>query len=113
MGGRACLVLVGDTVDRKTLDHAYYSGGLRFTLWATPPGGAPIMLAYGGAFDWLAKLTSNRRAVYVACGIGTQLVALLFRTNQPTPPWPPVRLPSQPLPSSGAPGGTPRAVRER
>jgi hypothetical protein len=32
MGGRACLVLVGDTVDRKTLDHAYYSGGLRFTL---------------------------------------------------------------------------------
>jgi hypothetical protein len=27
----------------------------------------------------LAKLTSNRRAVYVASGLGSQLVPLMFR----------------------------------
>ena len=32
----------------------------------------------GGAFDWVARLTSNRRHVFVASGLGTQLVALVF-----------------------------------
>jgi len=38
----------------------------------------------GGVFDWLAKLTSNRRAVYVATGAGAQVMALRFR-NAPGP----------------------------
>jgi len=32
-----------------------------------------------GAFDWLGKLTANRRAVFVASGIGTQLFPARFR----------------------------------
>jgi hypothetical protein len=71
---------VGGNVERKTLAHAYYSGGLRYTLWSSPPAGGAVPLADGGAFDWLARLTSNRRAVYVASGLGSQLVALLFRS---------------------------------
>jgi hypothetical protein len=51
-------------------------------LWVTAPDGALIPLFDGGVFDWLAKLTSNRRAVYVASGGGAQLIALRFaRTN--------------------------------
>jgi hypothetical protein len=38
-----------------------------------------LPLVDGGAFDWVAKLGSNRRAVYVASGAGAQLIALLFR----------------------------------
>jgi hypothetical protein len=72
---------VGGNVERKTLTHPYYTGGLRYTLWTRPPGGSsPAPLADGGAFDWLARLTSNRRAVYVASGVGSQLIALLFRS---------------------------------
>jgi hypothetical protein len=33
----------------------------------------------GGAFDWLAKLSSNRRAVFVVTGAGSQLIAQRFR----------------------------------
>jgi iron complex outermembrane receptor protein len=33
----------------------------------------------GGAFDWLAKFTSNRRAVYISSGTGAQLIAFRFR----------------------------------
>lgn len=65
-------------VERKTLEHAYYSGGLRFQIWVTPAGGSEVPLADGGTFDWLAKLAANRRAVYVASGLGSQLIALQF-----------------------------------
>jgi trehalose-6-phosphatase len=41
--------------------------------------GTEIPLVDGGAFDWLAKLTSNRRAVYIASGLGSQLVPRMFR----------------------------------
>lgn len=61
------------------LDHAYYSGGLRYKVWVTAPDGAEIALIDGGTFDWLALLGSNRRAVYVASGTGAQLIALLFQ----------------------------------
>jgi hypothetical protein len=64
---------------RKSLEHAYYSGGLRFQIWVSAPDGSEVPLIDGGAFDWLAKLTSNRRVVYVATGAGSQLVALRFR----------------------------------
>jgi hypothetical protein len=64
---------------RKPLEHAYYSGGLRFQIWVTGPDGSEVPLVDGGAFDWLAKLASNRRGVYVATGAGSQLIALRFR----------------------------------
>src|SRR5688572_28589876 len=70
---------IGDLATRKPLEHPYYSGGLRYQIWVTAPGGAELPLVDGGLFDWLAKLASNRRAVYVATGTGAQLIALRFR----------------------------------
>lgn len=70
---------LGELASRQPLEHAYYSGGLRYQIWVTAPSGASLPLVDGGAFDWLAKLASNRRAVYVATGAGSQLIAMLFR----------------------------------
>src|SRR5262249_31827238 len=72
--------LDGIPVNRKLLEHAYYSGGLRYMLWTTTTYGEKVPLIDGGAFDWLARPISNRRAVYVASGAGSQLIALRFRT---------------------------------
>jgi hypothetical protein len=66
-------------VERAVLDHPYYSGGLRFQIDARSRGDDEFPLADGGAFDWVATLVSNRKAVYVASGLGSQLAALLFR----------------------------------
>jgi hypothetical protein len=76
---------VGDRVaellgaNRGSLEHPYYSGGLRYQIWVTAPDGGELPLADGGAFDWLCTLASNRRAVYIASGTGSQLIALRFR----------------------------------
>ncbi len=80
LGDRIAAAL-GGTVPaaRRPLEHAYNSGGLRYRYWVTAPDGAEVPLGDGGAFDWLARLLSNRRAVYVASGLGTQLVAVRFR----------------------------------
>ncbi len=59
-------------------EHPYYSGGLRYRIWVTAPDGEEIPLADGGTFDWLSQLTSNRRAVFIGSGLGTQLIALRF-----------------------------------
>jgi hypothetical protein len=75
---------LGAIAARKLLEHAYYAGGLRYMLWVTAPDGVQLPLIDGGTFDWLAKLTSNRRAVYVASGAGAQLIALRFRATRPT-----------------------------
>ena len=64
------------------LEHPYYSGGLRFQVWVTTPDGEELPLIDGGTFDWLAQLTSNRRAVYVATGVGAQIIALRFAGPQ-------------------------------
>ena len=64
--------------DLGVLDHAYYSGGLRYRIWVKAPDGTEAPLADGGTFDWLGRLTSNRRAVFVASGLGSQLIALRF-----------------------------------
>ena len=64
---------------RKPLDHAYYNGGLRYMLWLTHRSGEEMPVVDGGVFDWVAKLTSNRRHVYVTTGAGSQLFALAFR----------------------------------
>lgn len=72
-------------VRRQLLEHRYYSAGLRYLLWVTAPDGTQLPLIDGGAFDWLARLTSNRRAVYIASGGGAQLIALRFRAADPAP----------------------------
>ena len=64
--------------EHKPLEHPYYSGGLRYRIWVTAPDGVETPLADGGAFDWLSQLASNRRAVFIGSGLGTQLIALRF-----------------------------------
>lgn len=63
----------------KPLVQPYYSGGIRYMLWVTAPDGQEVPLIDGGAFDWLAKLTANRRHAFVASGGGAQLVQLRFK----------------------------------
>lgn len=75
---RAAALLEG-RVTQNRLEHPYYSGGVRFQIWATAPDGAELPLIDGGAFAWLATLLSNRRISFVASGTGTQLIALRFR----------------------------------
>ena len=76
---------IGELLDvavvRRPLDHAYYSAGLRYQIWVTAPDGAAIPLIDGGAFDWLARLAANRRAVYIASGTGSQLIAWSFKKS--------------------------------
>jgi len=69
---------LGTLARSRPLEHRYYSAGLRYQVWVTAPDGARLPLIDGGAFDWLAQLTSNRRAVFVATGLGAQLIALRF-----------------------------------
>ncbi len=76
LGDRIAAAVGGE---RKLLEHPYYSGGLRYMLWVTAPDGREVPLADGGAFDWVAKLSANRRNVFVASGMGAQLVAYAFR----------------------------------
>jgi hypothetical protein len=66
-------------VAREPLDHAYYDG-LRFMISVRNAQGDDVPLIDGGAFDWLGKLTSNRKLVLVASGMGAQLAAYAFRT---------------------------------
>jgi len=72
LADRIAAALSGTQIHRKPLEHPYYSGGLRYMIWVTAPDGDKVPLIDGGAFDWLARLTSNRRAVYVASGAGAQ-----------------------------------------
>lgn len=67
----------GIEVVRAPLDHRYYDG-LRFMIDVPAPDGSVVPIADGGAFDWVARLTANRRLTFVASGLGTQLVVLLF-----------------------------------
>jgi hypothetical protein len=80
LGDRVAEAL-GAIAVRKPLEHAYYSGGLRYMVWVTAPDGAQISLVDGGTFDWLARIASNRRAIYVATGAGAQVIAFRFRGN--------------------------------
>lgn len=70
----------GAPVTRAPLEHAYYDG-LRFRIDIGEAEGIPLI--DGGVFDWVAKLAANRRLVFVASGLGTQLVAQVFRVPQP------------------------------
>lgn len=62
--------------DRQSLEHPYYSGGLRYRIWVTGPDGEELPLGDGGTFDWQSQLAANRRAVFVGSGLGSQLIAL-------------------------------------
>jgi hypothetical protein len=65
-------------VTHVELTHGYYDG-LRFMIDVGAPDGSGIPLIDGGAFDWLRKLGSNDKLVFVASGMGSQLAAFLFR----------------------------------
>ncbi len=65
------------TLERGTFDKPYYDG-LRITISARAPDGEDKPLIDGGAFNWLATLTSNRKLVLVASALGTQLVPARF-----------------------------------
>lgn len=67
-----------EPVAHAPLDHAYYNG-LRFMINVRNPQGDDLPLIDGGAFDWLEKLTTNRKLVFVASGMGSQLAASQFR----------------------------------
>ena len=78
LGDRIAAAVRGAPTERDVLDHPYYDG-LRFMISARTPAGADIPLIDGGSFDWLGKLASNKRLVFVASGMGSQLAAYLFR----------------------------------
>jgi hypothetical protein len=75
---RVAAAVCGASVEHEVLEHAYYDG-LRFMIDVLAPDGSRLPLIDGGTFSWLRKLTSNNRLVYVASGMGSQLVAALFR----------------------------------
>jgi hypothetical protein len=77
LGDRVVAQLGGAAVARGLLEHPYYNHGLRFQIAARSNEGIEVPLIDGGAFDWVARLTSNRRLVYVASGLGSQLVPLI------------------------------------
>jgi hypothetical protein len=65
-------------VTHEPLAKEYYHG-LRFMLNSRSTKGDPIPLVDGGAFDWLTKLAANRKLVFVASAIGSQVVANAYR----------------------------------
>ena len=85
LGDRIAAMFEGAAVERSALEHPYYSGGLRFQITARSREGAGIPLIDGGAFDWVARLTSNRKAVYVASALGSQIAPLMFRGATQSP----------------------------
>lgn len=78
LGERIASGVSGTPVVFETLTHDYYDG-LRFMMSARAVSGEHMPLIDGGAFDWLRKLTSNNKLVFVASAIGSQLAAHLYR----------------------------------
>jgi hypothetical protein len=78
LGERIASGVGGTAVVFETLAHDYYEG-LRFMISARSQGGEHLPLIDGGAFDWLRKLTSNNKLVFVASALGSQLAAYLYR----------------------------------
>jgi hypothetical protein len=68
----------GVAVVRQPLDHKYYDG-VRFMIDVRTRDGVDVPFIDGGMFDWVGKLAANRRFVFVASGMGSQLAAFLFR----------------------------------
>jgi hypothetical protein len=78
LGERIANRTAGASVVFETLAHDYYDG-LRFMIGARSIDGEHMPLVDGGAFDWLRKLTSNDKMVFIASGMGSQLAAFLYR----------------------------------
>jgi hypothetical protein len=78
LADRVVAAVAGVPIERTVLEHAYYDG-LRFQISARSGDGDAVPLVDGGLFDWLGRLTSNRRLAMIASGMGSQLVALRFR----------------------------------
>ncbi len=78
LGERVAEDLAADglPISSDVLDHDYYDG-FRFQIDVGDPE-SELPLADGGCFDWLAKLGNDRRLVFVASAIGSQLIAQLF-----------------------------------
>jgi hypothetical protein len=81
LADRIAATVQGIPIDRSPLEHAYYDGGLRFMIQAGSTHGDDIPLIDGGVFDWVGRLASNSRLVFVASGMGAQLAAHLFRKS--------------------------------
>jgi len=71
---------IGDrvAVSRQELTHPHYDGRASSSSSALPMANRPRSSTVA-PFDWLRKLTANRRLTLVASGMGAQLVAYLFR----------------------------------
>lgn len=67
-------------VKHEPLTKEYYNG-LRFMINVRGEQGE-FPLVDGGAFDWVAKLASNRKLAFVASGMGSQLVAYVFNLSR-------------------------------
>src|SRR5262245_26407855 len=89
-GGRAIADRLGAELGRSlpaldvceaALDSRYYAG-VRLLVGASGAQGGHVNLGDIGLFDWMAKLTSNRRLRFVASGLGLQLLPMLFRRRQ-------------------------------
>jgi hypothetical protein len=66
------------TVRAGRFEHAYYDG-LRVMFGASSSAGEHVPIGDTGVFDWMPRLTANRRHRFVASGFGIQLVPTLFR----------------------------------
>jgi hypothetical protein len=58
--------------------NAPYYDGLRVAFGAETKGGDFCPIGDLGLFDWMQKLTANRRQRFVASGFGLQLIPVLF-----------------------------------
>jgi hypothetical protein len=81
---RVAAAVDGASVIHAPLEHGYYDG-MRFNVFVRAPSGDEIPFIDGGAFDWLRKLMSNQKMVFVASAMGSQLAAYLFNGLRPAP----------------------------
>jgi hypothetical protein len=72
----------GVRLEEGPLDSNYYDG-VRVLLDADDASGGRANIADTGLFDWVAKLTSNKRFRFVASGLGLQLLATRFGAWEP------------------------------
>jgi hypothetical protein len=82
---RVVAAVAGASVRRDVLEHPYYNGGLRYQIGARSTQGTFVPLIDGGAFDWVARLASNSRLVFVATGMGSQIVPFLYKPGPEGP----------------------------
>jgi hypothetical protein len=66
------------------LGSSYYDG-VRVFVEVDDLAGSSVPLCDTGLFDWVGRLTSNRRMRLVASGFGLQLVPLTFHSGVPAP----------------------------